>query len=304
MKKNKFLIFSLFLFSFILVACLSESKKEKTKGNSYEQENYLPIDEYNGEGFQLRNANVETAKIAEENRKEVDKAIKNYFLKEYQTEVAIKNIAAAVDGVSVYVKSIQEPYFNSFAVLPIDIKNQEVKLDRIRTEEGQVENGIKAGLYAMAFSKEFEKLDNFLEDFERENPILSTPREVVEKVQGNGYSNKYYFISVFDDFFDKLFDYYMDNPSLSKDDLEKFFNEHSFDPEKVTFAIEFYMDSADSKPDPEIIKSLQSKIEELPGIPAGEYYLFLNDYFIDKKRAIGEKENTIEKSFIKDNLEE
>lgn len=292
------MIFTLVISFFILTACFSREEAKQEGRNAYEQENYLPIDEYDGEGFQLRKAKAEYAEIAKEQGKIVEQTVQDYFLEEYHSKVEIKNIVAAVDGVSVYLSAIEEPYFNSFAILPIDLKNEEIKTERIRTEEGQVENGIEGGLYAMAFPDEFEKLDSFLKNFQAKHPILGTPIELVEKVKGNGYSNQYYFLALFDDVFDKLFDSYIDQPKRTTKNLKKFFAKEPFEAENIAIAIEYYMEDADSEIDPQILETLQKELEELEGIPQGQYHLYLNDHLIDKKRGIGKKENTIEKTFI------
>src|SRR5690625_3824022 len=141
------------------------------KQNAYEQENYIPIQEYTGEGFTLRDANPKTGEIAEANREEVATAVEGFFKNKYKTEVDVHNIVSAVDGVSVFVESVGEPHFYSFAIVPIDIKNEEVKVDQVWSQEGQVEDAIQGGLYAMAFEDEFAKLDEYLESITHEYPI-------------------------------------------------------------------------------------------------------------------------------------
>src|SRR5690625_5744843 len=74
---------------------------ESDKQNTYEQENYVPIQEYTGEGFTLRDANPKTGEIAEANREEVVTAVEDFFKNNYKTEVDVHNIVSAVDGVSV-----------------------------------------------------------------------------------------------------------------------------------------------------------------------------------------------------------
>src|SRR5690625_5025704 len=60
---------------------------ENDKKNAYEQENYVPIQEYTGEGFTLRDANPKTGEIAEANREEVVTAVEGFFKNKYKTEV-------------------------------------------------------------------------------------------------------------------------------------------------------------------------------------------------------------------------
>src|SRR5690625_478094 len=122
---------------------------ENDKQNAYEEENYVPIQEYTGEGFTLRDANPKTGEIAEENREEVVTAVEGFFKNKDKTEVDVHNIVSAVDGLSVFVESVGEPHFYSFAIVPIDIKNKEVKTDQVWSQEGQVESALNSGLYVI-----------------------------------------------------------------------------------------------------------------------------------------------------------
>src|SRR5690625_1213560 len=142
------------------------------KQNDYEQENYVPIQEYTGEGFTLRDANPKTGEIAEENREEVVTAVEDFFESKYKTEVNVHNIVSAVDGVSVSVESVGEPHFYSFAIVPIHLENKEVKTDQVWSQEGQVEGALRGSLYVMAFEEEFAKLDDYLEGVQEEHPIV------------------------------------------------------------------------------------------------------------------------------------
>lgn len=274
----------------------SKSEKDTENKNAYETENFVPIEDYTGEGFTLRNANPKTGEIAEESREEVITSVKEYFLTNYKTEVEIHNIVSAVDAVSVFVESVGEPHFYSFAIVPVDVESKEVKTDEVWSEEGQVENGIEGGLYKMAFAEQFDNLDAFLEKSAQEQPITGTPQAVIQGVKGNGYTTPYYFISTFDDVFSKALDQYLENPQITSEELKRFFNKHVISSDGVSIAIEFYMADSAEEPDENVFNEIYAKLQD-QGLPRGEYYLFLNDGFIDKKRAIGKKENTLDKTF-------
>lgn len=307
MKKNILITTLLICAVFLLTACSFNSKDENYKRNAeneqineYEKENYVSIQDYNGEGFTLRDANPKTGEIAEENREEVEKAVEHFFFNKYKSKVKVQNIVSADDGVSVFVESLEEPHFYSFAIVPVDVKSKKVKTDQVWSQEGQIENAIQGGLYAMAYKDEFTKLENYLDSIAAEHPIVGTPIEVIENVKGNGYTSSYYFVSTFDDVFDDLFELYLSNPEITHQELETFFAENPFGSEGVAFGIEFYMKDIHTDPDKEMHDKLYSDIEELDGIPKGEYHIFLNDSYIDRKRGIGKKENTLEKNLIKD----
>src|SRR5690625_4215402 len=213
--RRSYVLVVLIMCALIVGGCLNmdnsgdetQGKNDNTKDNGndkqkdYEQENYVPIQEYTGEGFTLRDANPKTGEIAEENREEVVTAVEGFFKNQYKMEVDVHNIVSAVDGVSVFVESVGEPHFYSFAIVPIDIKNEEVKTDQVWSQEGQVESALRGSLYVMAFEEEFAKLDEYLESITNEYPIVGTSLKVIANIKGNGYTTTYYFISTFDDIF-------------------------------------------------------------------------------------------------------
>lgn len=125
-------------------------------------ENLVSVQDYNGEGYALRDGE-ETDKIAEENREDIEVAVKKFFKEEYITEVIVHNLVGAVDGVTVFVESVGEPHFYSFAIVPIDTKSKTVKTDEVRSQDGQVETAISGALYAMSFEQEFNKQNEYFE---------------------------------------------------------------------------------------------------------------------------------------------
>ena len=269
---------------------------ENDKQNAYEQENYVPIQEYTGEGFTLRDANPKTGEIAEENREEVVTAVEDFFESKYKTEVNVHNIVSAVDGVSVFVESVGEPHFYSFAIVPIDIKNEEVKTDQVWSQEGQIENAVQGGLYAMAFENEFSKLDAYLEKTIENFPVVGTPTEIIEDVMGTGFTTTYYFTSPVADLFDELYEVYLNKPDITKEELSQFFSKHNFEPEDIIITINIYMEEVEDEPDEDVFNDIVANFEELEGVPRGSYSLLLHDNMIDKRRADGMKENTLKRT--------
>lgn len=266
------------------------------KMNAYELEHYVPIQEYTGEEFTLRQANLKIGSIAAANKQAVITAVQSFFLNTYNTEVNVHNIVSAIDGVSVFVESVGEPHFYSYAIVPIDLEHEEVLIDRVWSQEGQVEGAIQGGLYAMAYEEEFATLDAYLEELTTKYPVTGTPAKVTERVKGNGYTTPYYFVSTFADIFDELLDVYWARPDQTKGEFRRFLDAHPLAPEGVSFGIEFYMREKDTDPNEDIYDAIFKQLEQLEGIPTGEYHLFLNDNWIDGRRGIGKKKNTIEKT--------
>jgi len=267
---------------------------ENDKQNAYEQENYIPIQEYTGEGFTLRDANPKTGEIAEANREEVVTAVEDFFKSKYKTEVDVHNIVSAVDGVSVFVEAVGEPHFYSFAIVPIDIKNKEVKTDQVWSQEGQVESALNSGLYVMAYEEEFAKLDGYLASVEERFPVVGMNIEVAANVKGNGYRTPYYFPKAL---FDPMYEAYLESPAITREELNAFLDEEKFDPAGMAWiSIRFHMEDSNVEPDEEIYDEIYAEIEALEGVPGGEYSLILNDNNIDRRHAIAEKDNTIDKT--------
>src|SRR5690625_2744614 len=280
MGKNSMLVV-LVMCGLVLVGCLN-------------MENHVPIQVYTGEGFTLRDANPKTGEIAEANREEDVTAVGDFFKNKYKTEVDVHNIVSAVDGVSVFVESVGEPHFYSFAIVPIDIKNKEVKTDQVWSQEGQVESALNSGLYVMAYDEEFKTLDDYLASVEERFPVVGMNIEVAENTQGNGYNTPYYFPKAL---FDPMYEFYLENPDITKGELRSFLDEENFDPAGMAWiAIRFHMEAPNIEPDEKVYDEIHAEFEALEGIPAGEYRLILNDNYIDRSRANGEKDNTLNKT--------
>ncbi|GAB3806954.1 DUF1672 family protein [Virgibacillus kimchii] len=296
--KQAFLLCAMMIPIF-LGGCISGADNNENTENDYlqddyEKENYVSIQDYTGEGYTLYDANEEYGEIAEENRDTVVAAVEQYFLDNYSAEVEVHNIVSTMDGVTVFVESIGEPYFNTFAIVPINLQNEEIRTDSVWSREGQVEFAIKGGLYAMAFEEKFAKLNDYLEGVTEEYDVLGTPIEVVRNVQAHGHSTSYYFISGAGDTFNKLYEEYERNPEITKQELEEFFEANPVEPRYLNVRIDFYMKEQDTEPDEEIFNQIVSDIEEMEGIPTGGYGVFLHDNYIDKSRGSGKKNNTLE----------
>ncbi|MFJ7747618.1 DUF1672 family protein [Peribacillus sp. NPDC097295] len=277
-----------------------EVKKEivATSGerNAYEKDHFVRIQDYHGAGYTLRNSGKETRHLAASHREEIQKAVKAFFLDTYKTEVMVHNIIGAVDGASVFVESIGEPHFYTFAIVPIDLDSKKVKTDEVWSQEGQVENALSGALYAMAFDEDFTKLDRYLKETTASYPIVGTPIKAIEKVGAKGYATSHYYVNPVGDMFDSLYKMYLKNPDISKDELKDFLQKEAFGPEDIILTIYLYMKDKDKVPDKAIFNKIVSDIEQMEGIPRGSYSIILNDNLIDRRRAIGTKENSLKRT--------
>ena len=267
--------------------------KNSDEKNVYEEENLVRIQDYRGEGFELRGSQKETGEIAEENRAEIEKAVQTFFKENYKTDVTIHNIVSAADGVSVFVESVGEPHFYTFAIVPVDVKNKEVKVDSVWSQDGQVENAIQSGLYAMAFDQKFQKLDEYFNKLVQDYTVVGRPMEVIENVRADGFATPYYYMSTVGDTFETILDMYLEDPEISKEDIMSYFHHNEFDTKFAIITVYLFMEEAGTEPDNEIFTTIVSDLKELDGIPRGEYTVILNDNLVDKRTGIGTKDNTL-----------
>ena len=269
---------------------------------SMNTENLVSVQDYNGEGYALRDGE-ETDKIAEDNREEIEVAVKKFFSEKYKTEVIVHNLVGAVDGVSVFVESVGEPHFNAFAIVPIDVSSKTVKTDGVWSQEGQIEDSISSGLYAMAYEKEMKNLDDFVNQVIKDYPIVGKNIEAVNNTDSN-YSTPYYYISVFDDVFDDLNSMYFENQKISKEELRSILDESKFEPEGVNITLNLFMKEANTEPDEKVYDEIYEKIKTADGLPRGSYAFMLNDNLINKKYGTGSKSNTLDKNVLSQILKE
>src|SRR5699024_3211066 len=123
------------------------------------------------------------------------------------------------------------------------------------------------------------------------------PKEMVENTAGNGYNTEYYFLTVT---YDSLWDWYVENPKITSDELVQRFAERNFDPVgRIGIPIRFYLSDPESEPSEELVKKVADEIKQTDGIPGGDYFILLNDVYIDPKDGIGEKDNTKRQGFVK-----
>ena len=207
--------------------------------------------------------------------------------------MTIHNFVSAADGVSVFVESVGEPHFYTFAVVPVDVKNKEVKTDSVWSQDGQVENAIQSGLYAMAFDSKFQKLDEYFNKLVDDYPVVGRPMEVIENVRADGFATPYYYMSTAGETFETILDMYLENPKISKEDIMSYFHHNEFDTKFAIITVYLFMEEANTEPDNEIFTRIVSDLNKLDGIPRGEYTVLLNDNLVDKRTGIGTKDNTL-----------
>jgi hypothetical protein len=286
------LIISSISLSLLLGGCSeTASQKEKQK-----EDVFVSVQEYKGDGYKLDNGE-KTDKIAEANREEIDEAVKAFFQNTYKTEVKVHNVVGAVDGATVFVESVGKPHFYTFAIVPIDVEEKKVLIDKVWSQEGQVEDAIMTGLFAMIFDKEIAVLDQYMEKVVSENQVAGITEEALRNVQAGGFSTPNYYIDTAGDKFDVLFEEYLKDPQKSPEEWKGFYKKDMFEPEDINITVYLYMEDKKAEPDKEVFNKIVSGIEKTKGLPKGSYSVYLNDNRVDKRNSHGVKDNSLERSF-------
>lgn len=299
--KKKLFIYSISTL-LLLGGCGSvENSKKNTNSHSTEtsekdnqDDRYVSVHDYTGEGYMPRNGE-ETDKIAKEHKGEIAEAVQKFFIDTYKTEVKVHNVVGSQDAATVFVESVGEPHFYTYAVVPINKQKNEVKLDNIFTQEGQVENAIKSGLYYQLFKEEFSRLDSYFKELQNQGKVVGRTIESLENVGGFGYMTQYYFISpIKDEALDTLYTKYIENPNIDIAQMKEIFEKSTFSPENLIISIQLYMSEKDTQPSKEIFEQVCKDLESLQNLPQGSYSVTLNDNRIDSVTAIGIKDNSLE----------
>ncbi|RYL94415.1 DUF1672 family protein [Sporolactobacillus sp. THM19-2] len=263
--------------------------------NEQNENVFARVQDYTGQGYDLEGG-VETDKIAEAHRNEVVHAVEKFFREKYKTEVIVHNLVGNIDGVTVFVESVGEPHFYTFAVVPIDVASNKVLTDKVWSQEGQVEGDIISGIYAMVYNTEIQNLDNYLKEFISKNPVVGRRDEAVKKVGGHGFSTPYYYINITDDAFEaNLTEMYLTNPDWTREEWKKALTNVNLDPTLIFVTLQLFMKEPGTKPDNNIFKNIVSDVEKMDNLPPGSYSILLHDNRIGKRTGRAARENTLER---------
>ncbi|EWG12084.1 DUF1672 family protein [Cytobacillus firmus] len=304
-KKTKILLCSVGI-SLMLGGCSGmnstntnhDSGKAKDVKTLPSGDTFISVQDYTGEGYSLANGK-ETDEIAEANRAQIDEAAKKFFQEKYKTEVKVHNVVGAKDGATVFVESVGDPHFYTYAVVPIIEKENKVDIDKIWADDFQVQNAIKGGLYYMIFKEEFQHLDKYFDSLAAEGEITGKTKQALQNVGGYGFMTPYYLISTSknDESIIPVYELYLSNPKESVEKLKAAFDESKFSAENLTIGIQLFMKDKDAKPSEKIFNQVVKNLEEMKNIPRGSYGIVLNDNLIHRETSEGFKENSLERDY-------
>jgi hypothetical protein len=275
-----------------------ETDGDYTTGDAFD-DRYVSVNDYTGEGYDLVNGE-KTDVIANEKFAEIEEAMKAFFLEEYKTEVIVHNVVGNMDGATVFVESVGEPHFHTYAMIGIDVKEEQIMTESIWTEASQVEQSLFGGLLAMIMDEEFAVLDNFVEDLADKHPIVGWRQEAINNVGSTGYTTPYYFTQpmALRDEMEKMNRLYFENPEISAEELKSQFDKEAYNANYLTISIQVYMDEKDSKPTESLLDEIVQEFKALEGVPRGNYSISLHDNYVNKLSASGSQDNTLRKRDI------
>ena len=278
------------------IADQAEEKEKSKEVNGKETEQipeYVSVEEYTGEGFTFKNGNEESDRIAEENREDIEIAVKQFMLDKYKTQVGVHNIVGAIDYASVYVEAKEPLSFYTFVNVPVDIKNEQVNIDRIWTLEGEVEVAMWSALYGLVFEDGIEKLQSYLESVADEYGFVGERVESLQNVGGRGFAKPYFYVSVSDPQFRELYERYLANPDMDTEEMKAAIDPSKIDPAHVSLTIDLYMKEKGSDPNREMMEKVKADTESMDGLPPGTYSVYLNDNDISTAYGMGTKPSQI-----------
>ncbi|WGG45301.1 DUF1672 family protein [Rossellomorea sp. DA94] len=283
----------------LLAGCMNAvSEKKNTQGEV--KDKYASVQEYTGEDYFLNNGD-ENDKIAEGKSGEVEKAVKNFFLEKYKTEVKVHNLVGNADGVTVFVESVGSVHFYSYAIVPINQGTKKIISEDVMSQEDAVEEGIREALYRVIFYDEFQNLADYLDEVVSDNKVTGRTIESLQNVGGTGFMTPHYTMTSYygDEAIQPVFDLYMENPDAKIEDLKSAFNEDLFDEENLDINIILFMEEEEVSPSKSILEKVSNDLESMDTIPNGTYQIIVNDNGVHKETAEGYKENSIMTELIK-----
>ena len=271
-----------------------QGKSREVNGEENEKvPEFVSVEEYTGEGFTFKNGSEESDRIAEKSKEDIEKAVKQFMLDTYKTEVEVHNIVGAIDYASVYVEAKEPLSFYTFVNVPVDIKKEKVYPDKIWTLDGEAEVAMWSALYGLVFEEEVTKLQSYLDDAADEYGFVGERIESLQNVGGRGFARPYFYINVSDPQFRDLYERYLENPKMSKEEMKEAIDPARIDSNLARVTIYLYMKEKGKKPVEEMIDSIKSDTEGMEDLPPGTYRVYLNDNDISTEHGMGTKKSKI-----------
>ncbi|MBC1642643.1 DUF1672 family protein [Listeria welshimeri] len=289
MKK---IILSLSAMLLLLSGCFNLNEKtEQEKA----QEGTTPVQDYVGQGFSFVDGDKSEELVKRDEEKIKQEAI-NYVKNTYKTDVKVNNVVPARNAAVVMVECEEPIQFHTSVIVGKVINKEGEWL--ARSDEGEVEKAIVGGLYAKAYEAEFKNLDAFVEKIAKENNLLGLQAEAINKTASDGYTNNYYFLSIFALDYPSVYNAYLENPKISSEELKKLFEKDDSTSKNISIPMKFYS-KENILPKQEIADDLANEIKQEEGIPKGRYSVLIYKNFIVNRVGLPDGESIDVEGIIK-----
>ncbi|MBF2566557.1 DUF1672 family protein [Listeria welshimeri] len=289
MKK---IILSLSAMLLLLSGCFNLNEKtEQEKA----QEGTTPVQDYVGQGFSFVDGDKSEELVKRDEEKIKQEAI-NYVKNTYKTDVKVNNVVPARNAAVVMVECEEPIQFHTSVIVGKVINKEGEWL--ARSDEGEVEKAIVGGLYAKAYEAEFKNLDAFVEKIAKENNLLGLQAEAINKTASDGYTNNYYFLSIFALDYPSVYNAYLENPKISSEELKKLFEKDDSTSINISIPMKFYS-KENILPKQEIADDLANEIKQEEGIPKGRYSVLIYKNFIVNRVGLPDGESIDVEGIIK-----
>ncbi|MBF2484739.1 DUF1672 family protein [Listeria welshimeri] len=291
MKK---IILSLSAMLLLLSGCFNLNEKtEQEKA----QEGTTPVQDYVGQGFSFVDGDKSEELVKRDEEKIKQEAI-NYVKNTYKTDVKVNNVVPARNrNAAVVMVECEEPIQFHTSVIVGKVINKEGEW-LARSDEGEVEKAIVGGLYAKAYEAEFKNLDAFVEKIAKENNLLGLQAEAINKTASDGYTNNYYFLSIFALDYPSVYNAYLENPKISSEELKKLFEKDDSTSKNISIPMKFYS-KENILPKQEIADDLANEVKQEEGIPKGRYSVLIYKNFIVNRVGLPDGESIDVEGIIK-----
>ncbi|MBC2333780.1 DUF1672 family protein, partial [Listeria welshimeri] len=220
----------------------------------------------------------------------------NYVKNTYKTDVKVNNVVPARNAAVVMVECEEPIQFHTSVIVGKVINKEGEWL--ARSDEGEVEKAIVGGLYAKAYEAEFKNLDAFVEKIAKENDLLGLQAEAINKTASDGYTNNYYFLSIFALDYPSVYNAYLENPEISSEELKKLFEKDDSTSKNISIPMKFYS-KENILPKQEIADDLANEIKQEEGIPKGRYSVLIYKNFIVNRVGLPDGESIDVEGIIK-----
>ncbi|MBF2580618.1 DUF1672 family protein [Listeria welshimeri] len=276
----------------LLGGCFNMNEKtEQEKA----QEGTTPVQDYVGQGFSFVDGDKSEELVKRDEEKIKQEAI-NYVKNTYKTDVKVNNVVPARNAAVVMVECEEPIQFHTFVIVGKVINKEGEWL--ARSDEGEIEKAIVGGLYAKAYEAEFKNLDAFVEKIAKENDLLGLQAEAINKTASDGYTNNYYFLSIFALDYPSVYNAYLENPEISSEELKKLFEKDDSTSKNISIPMKFYS-KENILPKQEIADDLANEIKQEEGIPKGRYSVLIYKNFIVNRVGLPDGESIDVEGIIK-----